>query len=90
MDDLVDLPDLTDEAVLDTLQQRFEQQQKIYTWVGSTLISINPYKAVPGLYCLPPGYQSVAQLAGGGAFDGERTLLGAEDSKNKKETSLAS
>jgi myosin heavy subunit len=43
MDDLVDLPDLTDEAVLDTLQQRFEQQQKIYTWVGSTLISINPY-----------------------------------------------
>ena len=48
MEDLVDLPQLTEEALLGELRQRFEQE-KIYTWVGTTLIAINPYHNL-GLY----------------------------------------
>ena len=48
MEDLVDLPQLTEEALLGELGQRFAQE-KIYTWVGTTLIAINPYHNL-GLY----------------------------------------
>ncbi|XP_035666798.1 unconventional myosin-IXAa-like isoform X12 [Branchiostoma floridae] len=44
--DLCRLPDLNEHTLLDNLQVRFNQG-KIYTYVGSILIAINPFKFFP-------------------------------------------
>uniref|UniRef100_A0AAY4E7H4 Myosin IXA n=1 Tax=Denticeps clupeoides TaxID=299321 RepID=A0AAY4E7H4_9TELE len=45
-DDLCNLPDLNERTLLDNLRGRF-RQEKIYTYVGSILIVINPFKFLP-------------------------------------------
>uniref|UniRef100_A0AAY4CPA9 Unconventional myosin-IXa n=1 Tax=Denticeps clupeoides TaxID=299321 RepID=A0AAY4CPA9_9TELE len=44
--DLCNLPDLNEKTLLDNLRSRFKQE-KIYTYVGSILIVINPFKFLP-------------------------------------------
>ncbi|XP_068000435.1 LOW QUALITY PROTEIN: unconventional myosin-IXa [Melanerpes formicivorus] len=45
-DDLCGLPDLNEKTLLENLRQRFKQE-KIYTYVGSILIVVNPFKFLP-------------------------------------------
>ncbi|XP_034513897.1 unconventional myosin-IXb isoform X3 [Ailuropoda melanoleuca] len=45
-DDLCDLPELTEEKLLKNLKHRF-LQQKIYTYAGSILVAVNPFKFLP-------------------------------------------
>ena len=46
IDDLVDLPVLNENILLEKLQSRF-QSGRIYTYVGGILIAINPFKYFP-------------------------------------------
>ncbi|XP_023563390.1 unconventional myosin-IXb isoform X1 [Octodon degus] len=46
VDDLCNLPELTEENLLRSLKCRF-LQQKIYTYAGSILVAINPFKFLP-------------------------------------------
>ncbi|XP_035785819.1 myosin-IIIb-like isoform X2 [Anopheles albimanus] len=48
MDDLATLDVLTEEAIVEQLQKRFETNQ-IYTYIGDILIAVNPFSQV-GLY----------------------------------------
>ncbi|XP_032170883.1 unconventional myosin-IXb isoform X8 [Mustela erminea] len=45
-DDLCNLPELTEENLLKNLRHRF-LQQKIYTYAGSILVAVNPFKFLP-------------------------------------------
>lgn len=45
-DDLANLPQLNDEAVLEGIKQRFHGKQ-IYTRINSLLIAMNPYQQLP-------------------------------------------
>ena len=45
-DDLCNLPDLNETTLLENLRRRFDDG-KIYTYVGSILISVNPFKFFP-------------------------------------------
>ncbi|XP_043910706.1 unconventional myosin-IXb-like [Protopterus annectens] len=45
-DDLCNVPNLTEKTLLENLRLRFEKH-KIYTYVGSILIAINPFKFLP-------------------------------------------
>ncbi|XP_069864390.1 unconventional myosin-IXb-like isoform X4 [Dipodomys merriami] len=45
-DDLCDLPELTEGALLETLHRRF-LQHKIYTYAGSILLAVNPFRFLP-------------------------------------------
>ncbi|ELW67190.1 Myosin-IXb [Tupaia chinensis] len=45
-DDLCNLPELTETNILKNLKHRF-LQQKIYTYAGSILVAINPFKFLP-------------------------------------------
>uniref|UniRef100_A0A673U687 Unconventional myosin-IXa n=1 Tax=Suricata suricatta TaxID=37032 RepID=A0A673U687_SURSU len=45
-DDLCSLPDLNEKILLENLRNRFKHE-KIYTYVGSILIVINPFKFLP-------------------------------------------
>ncbi|XP_045408712.1 unconventional myosin-IXb isoform X8 [Lemur catta] len=45
-DDLCNLPKLTEDNLLKNLKHRF-LQQKIYTYAGSILVAINPFKFLP-------------------------------------------
>ncbi|MGH0156642.1 UNVERIFIED_CONTAM: hypothetical protein FKN15_032294 [Acipenser sinensis] len=45
-DDLCNLPHLTEEAILDNLKNRFHKHN-IYTYAGSILLAINPFKFLP-------------------------------------------
>ncbi|KAL3250056.1 hypothetical protein MRX96_055666 [Rhipicephalus microplus] len=44
--DLCQLPDLTEQTLLENLKARFERSH-IYTYVGSILIAVNPFKFYP-------------------------------------------
>lgn len=44
--DLCQLPDLTERTLLENLKARFEKDI-IYTYVGSILIAVNPFKIIP-------------------------------------------
>lgn len=44
-DDLLHLEDFNDNELLRALWQRYEQKH-IYTWVGSVLVSVNPYRDI--------------------------------------------
>ncbi|GBG32611.1 Myosin-11 [Hondaea fermentalgiana] len=45
--DLTLLDSLDEGLILYNLRERFEKQQQIYTWIGTILISINPYETFP-------------------------------------------
>lgn len=45
-EDLCGLPDLSERALLETLRTRF-RQEKIYTYVGSILVAVNPFRFLP-------------------------------------------
>mmetsp|Transcript_9418 Transcript_9418/g.16611 ORF Transcript_9418/g.16611 Transcript_9418/m.16611 type:complete len:1918 (+) Transcript_9418:318-6071(+) len=45
--DLTLLDSLDEGLILYNLRERFERQQQIYTWIGTILISINPYETFP-------------------------------------------
>jgi myosin-1 len=45
-DDMVLLPKITEQAILDNLKKRF-MDSYIYTYIGPVLISVNPYKELP-------------------------------------------
>ena len=49
LNDLVLVPEVTEECVLKTLEARF-RANKIYTYIGHVLLSVNPFKSIPGLY----------------------------------------
>lgn len=55
LDDLCDMSSLHEGPVLNMLRKR-SSADKIYTNTGDVLISINPYRAVPGLYDSPLRY----------------------------------
>ena len=44
--DLCSLPDVSEEALLETLKSRFNNGD-IYSYVGNSLIAVNPYKFFP-------------------------------------------
>ncbi|XP_012924120.1 unconventional myosin-IXb isoform X2 [Heterocephalus glaber] len=46
VDDLCNLPELTEDNLLKSLKCRF-LQQKIYTYAGSILVAVNPFKFLP-------------------------------------------
>ncbi|XP_041442605.1 unconventional myosin-IXa isoform X2 [Xenopus laevis] len=45
-EDLCGLPDLSERALLETLRTRF-RQEKIYTYVGTILVAVNPFRFLP-------------------------------------------
>ncbi|XP_053320976.1 unconventional myosin-IXa isoform X2 [Spea bombifrons] len=45
-EDLCGLPDLSERALLETLKTRF-RQEKIYTYVGTILVAVNPFRFLP-------------------------------------------
>ncbi|XP_019374010.1 PREDICTED: unconventional myosin-X [Gavialis gangeticus] len=49
MEDMAALVDLHEGSIMHNLFQRY-QQDKIYTYIGSIVASVNPYKTIPGLY----------------------------------------
>ncbi|XP_069083315.1 unconventional myosin-X-like [Pleurodeles waltl] len=49
VEDMSTLGDLHEAAIMLNLHVRY-QQDRIYTNIGSILASVNPYKAIPGLY----------------------------------------
>ncbi|XP_060100292.1 unconventional myosin-X [Heteronotia binoei] len=49
LEDMAALIDLHDGAIMHNLFQRY-QQNRIYTYIGSIVASVNPYKIIPGLY----------------------------------------
>lgn len=52
VDDMVTLDSLDEPSILFNIRKRFASE-KIYTYVGGTLVAINPYKQVPSLYSQP-------------------------------------
>lgn len=48
-DDMVTLSLLHEPAILHNLSSRYKLD-KIYTFTGTILIAVNPYKIIPGLY----------------------------------------
>jgi myosin heavy subunit len=49
VEDILKLKDFSEMSLLHTLRQRYLRNE-VYTFVGSILISINPYKRISGLY----------------------------------------
>ncbi|XP_061411244.1 unconventional myosin-X-like [Lethenteron reissneri] len=49
MDDLSQLEQVNEEAILHVLHSRYKQDI-IYTYIGPVLVAVNPYKSIPGLY----------------------------------------
>ncbi|KAF6733988.1 Unconventional myosin-IXb [Oryzias melastigma] len=49
LDDLCDLPTVTERSVLEALRQRF-YDRKIYTYISSILVAVNPNKYLPLYY----------------------------------------
>ncbi|XP_077209462.1 unconventional myosin-X isoform X2 [Paroedura picta] len=49
LEDMAALGDLHEGAIMHNLFQRY-QRNKIYTYIGSIVASVNPYKVIPGLY----------------------------------------
>nr|XP_014342425.1 PREDICTED: unconventional myosin-X-like [Latimeria chalumnae] len=49
VEDMATLSDLHEGSIMYNLFQRY-QQDNIYTYIGSILASVNPYKSIPGLY----------------------------------------
>jgi len=52
LDDMIQLNDLNEGSILWNLKLRYELKQQIYTYSGSILIAVNPYKFCDNLYNL--------------------------------------
>ncbi|KAK1172136.1 unconventional myosin-X-like [Acipenser oxyrinchus oxyrinchus] len=52
VEDMAELGDLHEGAIMHNLYLRY-QHNIIYTYIGSILASVNPYKIIPGLYDTP-------------------------------------
>ncbi|XP_058876562.1 unconventional myosin-X-like [Acipenser ruthenus] len=52
VEDMAALGDLHEGAIMHNLYRRY-QHNSIYTYIGSILASVNPYKVIPGLYDTP-------------------------------------
>ncbi|XP_068177193.1 unconventional myosin-XV [Antennarius striatus] len=63
MEDMTQLPELNETTVLMNLKKRYDQEH-IYTYIGSILLSVNPYKLL-NIY----GTDIVLQYAGRGLCD---------------------
>lgn len=48
-DDMCLLDPINEESIISNLEKRYEKD-KIYTNIGQTLVCLNPYKEVDGLY----------------------------------------
>lgn len=48
-DDMCLLDPINEESIISNLEKRYEKD-KIYTNIGQTLVCLNPYKEVEGLY----------------------------------------
>src|SRR5689334_19702033 len=48
-DDLISLREVNEATILHTLRDRFKHD-KIYTAIGTVLVSLNPFQAISGLY----------------------------------------
>lgn len=46
LDNLIELDELIEPSILSQLRLRYTKDD-IYTWIGSILVSINPYKSLP-------------------------------------------
>lgn len=57
--DLVLLSRISEEEIVATLERRFKSND-IYTYIGSVLLSVNPFKNISGLY----GPQQIRQYRG--------------------------
>lgn len=57
--DLVLLSKISEEEIVSTLERRFKGND-IYTYIGSVLLSVNPFKNISGLY----GPQQIRQYRG--------------------------
>eukprot|EP00949_MAST-11_sp_MAST-11-sp1_P001781 g1781.t1 len=51
--DVAKMNNLAEGPLLSMLRDRY-MNDKIYTWTGSILISLNPYYIIPGIYDMPP------------------------------------
>jgi len=49
VDDMILLPNVKDDGITENIRKRFDDSQ-IYTWIGEVLISVNPYRFIPGMY----------------------------------------
>ncbi|XP_022083614.1 unconventional myosin-X-like isoform X5 [Acanthaster planci] len=49
LEDMAKLTDLQDHSILENLKLRYDHDQ-IYTYIGSILAALNPYKALPSYY----------------------------------------
>uniref|UniRef100_A0A4X1TKA4 Unconventional myosin-X n=1 Tax=Sus scrofa TaxID=9823 RepID=A0A4X1TKA4_PIG len=62
VDDMATLAELHGGAIMHNLHQRYKRDQ-IYTYIGSIIASVNPYKPIAGLYAheaLPPHVFAIA------------------------------
>jgi myosin-1 len=49
VDDLVLLDDVSEAAIVSNLKAT-SKDDRIYTWIGPVLVSVNPFRSIPGLY----------------------------------------
>ena len=50
-DDMVDMENLSEAGLLHNLRHRYEKSDQVYTFVGPTLLVLNPYTNIPGVIC---------------------------------------
>jgi myosin V len=60
LDDLCSMNNLHEAPLLSILHRRFTKNM-IYTTTGNVLVSINPYKTIPGLYDSPMRYLTTSK-----------------------------
>uniref|UniRef100_A0AAV2LKU1 Myosin motor domain-containing protein n=1 Tax=Knipowitschia caucasica TaxID=637954 RepID=A0AAV2LKU1_KNICA len=100
MEDMTQLPELNDTTVLMNLKKRFDREL-IYTYIGSILISVNPYKLINmygtdivllyegrGLCDNPPHIFAIANLSYSTMMDAKRDqciVISGESGSGKTE-----
>ncbi|XP_063965090.1 unconventional myosin-X-like isoform X3 [Lytechinus pictus] len=49
LEDMAKLQELHEGSILENIQRRYDKD-RIYTYIGSILCAVNPYKTIPGIY----------------------------------------